>query len=70
MKHLVWSNEHGCWWGPLSSGYVRIIARAGRYSPEAAKRICDDANSYLPEGQEPNEVAVLAPECMGEAFHG
>lgn len=65
MKHLIWSNEHGGWWGPGRRGYVRIIARAGRYSPDVAKQICTDANLYLPAGHEPNEVAVVAPECVG-----
>jgi hypothetical protein len=64
MKLLIWSNEHGCWWGPGRRGYVRIIARAGRYSPPVAEAICRDANKYLPEGQEPNEVAVMAPEWL------
>lgn len=64
MKHLIWSNEHGGWWGPGRRGYVRIIALAGRYHPDVAAQICADANEYLPKGQEPNEVAVVAPECM------
>jgi hypothetical protein len=69
MKCLIWSNEHGGWWGPGRRGYVRIIARAGRYDPDVAAEICADANHYLHAGQEPNEVAVIAPECMGLISH-
>ena len=42
--YLIWSNEHGAWWGPGERGYVREIARAGRYSKEGAEMICRRAN--------------------------
>jgi hypothetical protein len=41
--YLIWSHEHGAWWGPGRSGYVRSISKAGRYSREEALRICAEA---------------------------
>jgi len=40
---LIWSHEHGAWWGPGRSGYVNSVAQAGRYSHAEAIDIC--ANS-------------------------
>lgn len=62
MKYLIWSHEHRAWWAPGHMGYTLEISKAGRYGYETAMRICFDANEYLPEGAEPNEVALLAPE--------
>jgi hypothetical protein len=41
--YLIWSNEHGAWWGPNTVGYVRRIEHAGRYSHEQALHICTNA---------------------------
>ena len=41
--YLIWSHEHGGWWGPGRSGYVRSISAAGRYSRDEALRICAEA---------------------------
>jgi hypothetical protein len=38
--YLIWSHEHGAWWGPGGSGYVRSIAQAGRYPAEEALGNC------------------------------
>ena len=38
--YLVWSHEHGAWWGPYGNGYMRSLAAAGRYSHAEALRIC------------------------------
>ena len=57
---LVWSEEHGAWWGAARSGYTRSIRDAGRYSLEDAADIVENANRYLAEGQF-NEVAVFDP---------
>jgi hypothetical protein len=62
--YLVWSNEHGRWWRPGHQGYTGIIALAGRYRRKEAMEICDSANFAIPKGREPNEVMVLAPECI------
>ncbi len=41
--YLVWSHEHGKWWGPGGRGYVRSLARAGRYTRASALVICATA---------------------------
>lgn len=62
MKYLIWSNQHGAWWGPNSLGYANDSDLAGRYSRDEAADIVERAGSYgAPEGV-PNEVAVVAPE--------
>lgn len=48
---VVWSEEHGAWWGPGWHGYVTSLAGAGRYDKEEAIDIMDRANRYLPEGK-------------------
>jgi hypothetical protein len=53
---LVWSEEHGAWWKPGSSGYTRSVLEAGRYSFKEAIQIVGDANR---DGKV-NEVAMFA----------
>lgn len=38
--YLIWSHEHGLWWGPGGNGYVRSMSKAGQYTREAALLIC------------------------------
>ena len=64
QKYLVWSNEHAMWWKPHRCGYTAVISEAGRYSFNDATVICEGANIAIPDGKEPNEVLVLAPECL------
>jgi hypothetical protein len=64
--YLIWSNEHGRWWAPDRRGYTAIIGEAGRYSEAEAREICARANQYRPEGAEPHEGMVLAPEAIPE----
>ena len=66
-KYLIWSNEHGLWWGPGYCGYARLISKAGRYKLTEATIICTNANAYLKATAEPNEVMVLAPEELRDA---
>lgn len=66
-KYLIWSNEHGLWWGPGYCGYTPVISRAGRYRLTEATIICTNANAYLAATAEPNEVMVLAPEELLDA---
>lgn len=66
MNYLIWSNEHGAWWGPNGHGYTTGLETAGRYSKERAERIAQSAGCWGPNG-EPNEVAVVAPE---HSWHG
>lgn len=39
-RYLIWSHQHGAWWGPERCGYTRNIGRAGRYSEDEALDIC------------------------------
>lgn len=41
--YLVWSHDHSRWWGPNERGYVRRLSEAGRYSRDAALRVCANA---------------------------
>lgn len=41
--YLIWSHEHGRWWGPFGRGYVQKTAEAGRYSREQALKCCVSA---------------------------
>jgi hypothetical protein len=41
--YLVWSHEHGAWWGPGGCGYTPKLSQAGRYSRADALMICTRA---------------------------
>lgn len=41
--YLIWSHEHGAWWGPGLTGYVKSLFAAGRYTRADALRICTKA---------------------------
>ena len=56
---LVWSEEHGAWWGAGKAGYTRSIVEAGRYSEAEAKGIEENANRHRKGGF--NEVALPDP---------
>jgi hypothetical protein len=59
MRYLIWSNEHRGWWKPNHHGYTTRADKAGQFSFEEAKQICDNANRYTRLGQ--NEIMVEAP---------
>lgn len=60
---VVWSNQHGAWWGPKWRGYTTLFHEAGRYSSRDMRMILEKANSNLPAGQEyPDEVAICITE--------
>jgi hypothetical protein len=63
QQFLIWSNEHRMWWRAGHLGYTSLIRHAGRYARAEAKSICTQAN-IARDGMEPNEVFVLAPECI------
>jgi hypothetical protein len=44
MRFLIWSIEHGGWWGPARRGYVQDPRDAGRYARDEAEDIVTDAN--------------------------
>jgi hypothetical protein len=52
---LIWSNEHGAWWGPNGCGYTKRREEAGRYVLFEALRIVFSANRYI-RGETPNEL--------------
>lgn len=54
---LIWSNEHGAWWGWNHRGYVEKREDAGRYTLDEAHKICHGANQFR-GSKMPNEVMV------------
>lgn len=58
--YLIWSFEHGAWWGPGRWGYTPHVDQAGRYGKAEADDIVDRANRY---SKTVNEVAVPAAEA-------
>jgi hypothetical protein len=42
-RYLIWSHEHGAWFGPERRGYTLQLAGAGRYSHAEAMDICHNA---------------------------
>lgn len=67
QQYLVWSNEHQAWCAPNKRGYISVISKAGRYGRDTAAQICRHANAFIDKDAEPNEVMVLAPECLEAA---
>ncbi len=76
-KYVIWSNQHGAWWGPSRRGYTQWIEEAGRYALAEAEAIVQGAtlNGQLHEmhlsrldGQSTvftaPEVVMLAPETL------
>lgn len=57
---VIWSEEHGAWWGPGEMGYVRSLARAGCYTEADARRIVARANRCL-DPPHFNEIAMPDP---------
>lgn len=57
--YLVWSNEHGRWWGPGHCGYVARIADAGRYTERQALEICAEAVPGRRDSEPLPEIPVL-----------
>jgi hypothetical protein len=62
---VVWSEEHGAWWGPQRMGYTPRLERAGRYTEAEALAIEARANRYLPAGDY-NEMAMPDPRGRRE----
>ena len=60
---VIWSEEHGAWWGPGRSGYVTSLERAGRYTEAQALEIEAKANRYRPAGTY-YEIAMPDPRAV------
>lgn len=58
QEFLIWSEEHGAWWAPVSVGYTTSIVKAGRYTEPVAKKICRGANY----GSTFHEIAIPVPQ--------
>lgn len=52
---LIWSNEHGMWWGPNHRGYYLRVSEAGRYTLDEARNICKQRSW---EGRVPPETMI------------
>jgi hypothetical protein len=63
MRFMVWSNEHCGWWKRSRHGYTTRTDKAGLFSFEEAKVICENANRFAdaPQPFNLNEVMVEAP---------
>lgn len=55
---LIWSHEHGKWWGPDERGYVDDVADAGRYRKDHAAEL---TMYHVPAGE---EVPVLETSAL------
>lgn len=64
LRFVIWSNEHRRFWMPAWNGYTWSLTEAGRYSQAEVEAICRQPNIAVRDGEEPNEVALLAPECV------
>lgn len=63
--YLIWSAQHGMWWGPARAGYVRDLRRAGRYSRDDAISICATARDGWPAGDAiPSEIPVREADAL------
>jgi hypothetical protein len=59
-NYVIWSEEHGAWWGHRSLGYTRSLVGAGRYSEALARDIVRNAN----QGDAAplfHEIAIIDP---------
>lgn len=61
MEYVIWSHEHGQWWGPNHCGYTDDLAKAGRYSKAEAGEIVLD---HIPPGDEVAMQVQVAPHWI------
>jgi hypothetical protein len=59
-QYVIWSEEHGAWWGAAEWGYTVSLRAAGRFSKARAEEIVDKANRFI---QPPafHEIAISDP---------
>lgn len=77
-RYLIWSNQHGAWWGPDRRGYTLMVEEAGRYPLDQARAIVRDATlagqlvvpraSHLGYSNIDtlDEVLLMAPESVDD----
>jgi hypothetical protein len=63
---IIWSNEHGAYWGRNRSGYIKSRKDAGKYSYEDALEIVEGANKYRKDDEEPFEAMIYSPNETAE----
>ncbi len=63
-RYLIWSNEHGAWWGPDNAGYYTDIRQAGRYSREDAIKTCAFARDGYTYKRRPTEVPIREDRAL------
>ena len=42
-QYMIWSVEHGAWWGSGGCGYTQHMSQAGHYTRQKAIDICTRA---------------------------
>lgn len=63
-QYLIWSHEHGAWWGPDNCGYTHVLSRAGRYSKEDAFDTCANARDGWSAHSVPSEIPVREADAL------
>jgi hypothetical protein len=62
--YLIWSNEHGGWWGPNGCGYSTGLIGAGEYTRDEALRYCRDALPTAAHIGRISEIPVRRQDVM------
>jgi hypothetical protein len=64
-RYVIWSIEHQAWWKASRHGYAPTLAKAGRFTEEAAALIVARANRVKTEEfMIPVEAFELGPFAM------
>jgi len=61
IGHTTKSHEHVTWWNPDSRGYTICIDKAGRYSEEEARGICQHGGNIAVRAQAVESLARSTP---------
>lgn len=61
IGHTLKSHEHVTWWKPDSCGYTICIDKAGRYSEDEARSICQYGSSIAVRVQAVESLARSTP---------
>lgn len=61
--YVIWSNEHGAWWGPKRAGYVARLTDAGKYARDEALTLCTDARGGREYNRIPSELPILLADA-------
>lgn len=69
-EFLIWSHEHRAWWKPARWGYTGEIDKAGRYTPDDALSICENACYRWLRGDRPAYGDLPAEVMIPAALAG